>query len=158
MEVSGIAERQNGMKIVLYGATGNSGSRILTELLARGHEVVAVSRDPSKLASQAGVIVRRDDLTEVANTTEILRGADAVVSAYVPPQDDTDAVLGVTRRQIEAVRTAWVDRLLIVGGAGGLEVAPGVSLIDSGHGPEAWLPIARSHVKALEILQASDID
>ena len=51
MQVLGVAGRQNGMKIVLYGATGNAGSRILTELLARGHEVVAVSRDPSKLVS-----------------------------------------------------------------------------------------------------------
>jgi putative NADH-flavin reductase len=46
----------------------------------------------------------------------------------------------------------------VVGGAGGLEVAPGVSLIDSGHLPEAYLPIATSHVNALKVLQGSNID
>ena len=46
------------MKIVLYGATGKAGSRILTELLARGHEVVAVVRNPDKLAPNDGLTVR----------------------------------------------------------------------------------------------------
>jgi putative NADH-flavin reductase len=47
---------------------------------------------------------------------------------------------------------------LVVGGAGGLEVAPGISLIDSGHLPEPYMPIAKSHVKALDVLRQSDID
>ena len=38
------------MRVVLYGATGMIGSRILKELLSRGHTVTAVARDPSKLA------------------------------------------------------------------------------------------------------------
>ena len=46
----------------------------------------------------------------------------------------------------------------MVGGAGGLQVSPGVSLINSGKLPPEWLPIARSHVKALELLRSSDID
>jgi putative NADH-flavin reductase len=64
----------------------------------------------------------------------------------------------VTKRLIEAVKKADVGRLLVVGGAGTLEVAPGVSLIDSGHLPEAWRSIAISHAKTLDALKASDID
>jgi putative NADH-flavin reductase len=146
------------MKVVLFGATGKSGSRLMHELVTRGHEVTAVARDVSKLPAVAGVTARRDDLSDAQRTAELVRGADAVISAYAPPANDTDELVGVTRRQVIAVREAGVDRLLVVGGAGGLEVAPGVSLIDSGHLPAPYLPIATSHVKALEVLSNSDVD
>jgi putative NADH-flavin reductase len=97
-------------------------------------------------------------LSDVNKTAEVIAGADAVVSAYAPPQDDTEALVGVTKRQIAAVQKAGKARLIVVGGAGGLEVAPGVSLIDSGHLPEAYLPIAKSHVNALKVLQGSNVD
>jgi putative NADH-flavin reductase len=79
------------------------------------------------------------------------------VSAYAPPYDNTDALLGVTERQIAAVKKAGVSRLIVVGGAGLLDVAPGVTLIASGYLPEAFLPIARSHESALGILKGSDV-
>ena len=144
------------MNVVLYGATGKSGSRILQELIARGHTVTAVARNPANLPST--VTSRQDDLSDVAAIASIIQGADAVISAYAPPQDDTDALLGVTERQIAAVKKAGNIRLIVVGGAGSLEVAPGVTLIASGHLPPAWLPIATSHEKALKILQSSDIN
>jgi uncharacterized protein len=146
------------MKVVLFGATGKSGSRLMQELLTRGHQVTAVARDVSKLPAVSGLTVKQDDLSDARRTADVVRGADAVISAYAPPANDTDALIGVTQRQVEAVRAAGVDRLLVVGGAGGLEVAPGVSLIASGHLPEPYLPIATSHVKALEVLRDSDID
>jgi putative NADH-flavin reductase len=146
------------MKVVLFGATGKSGSRLMQELVTRGHRVTAVARDVSKLPAANGVDVKQDDLSDARRTADVIRGADAVISAYAPPANDTDELVGVTRRQVEAVRAAGVDRLLVVGGAGGLEVAPGVSLIDSGHLPAPWLPIANSHVKAFDVLRNSDVD
>ena len=144
------------MKVVLFGATGQSGSRLLQELVSRGHDVTAAARDVSKLPKD--VKAKQDDLSDATRTAETIRGADAVISAYAPPATDTDQLVGVTQRQVEAVKRAGVDRLLVVGGAGGLEVAPGVSLIDSGHLPAPYLPIATSHVKALDVLRRSDVD
>jgi putative NADH-flavin reductase len=146
------------MNVVLFGATGKTGSRVLQELVSRGHTVTASARDVSKLSTSSAHDVRQDDLSDAGRIAETIRGADAVISAYAPPADDTDQIVGVTRRQVEAVRRAGVDRLLVVGGAGGLEVAPGVSLIDSGHLPAPYLPIATSHVKALDVLRTSDVD
>jgi putative NADH-flavin reductase len=146
------------MNVVLYGATGKSGSRILKELKSRGHKVTAAVRDTSKLNSANGVTVKHDDLSDSNKIAEVIKGADAVISAYAPPQDNTDALIGVTERQVQAVKKAGAARLIVVGGAGGLEVAPGVSVIDSGYLPEPYLPIATSHVKALNVLKASDID
>lgn len=144
------------MNVVLYGATGNSGSRILQELISRGHRVTAAARNTSKLPST--VTAKQDDLSNVDTIASTIRGADAVISAYAPPQDDTDALLGVTERQIAAVKKVDNIRLIVVGGAGSLEVAPGVTLFASGHLPPAWVPIATSHEKALKMLEASDIN
>jgi putative NADH-flavin reductase len=144
------------MNVVLYGATGNAGRRILKELVSRGHQVTAVARDISKLPST--VTGKQDDLSDVGTIASIIQGADAVVSAYAPPQDNTDALLGVTERQIAAVKKAGNIRLLAVGGAGSLEVAPGVTLLASGHLPAQWIPIATSHEEALKLFLASDIN
>jgi hypothetical protein len=146
------------MNVVVYGATGHSGSEIVKELLSRGHKVIGVARKVGSLKAEPGLTVKTDDLSNVDAIAEIIKGADAVVSAYAPPMDDTDALLGVTERQIEAVKKAGVPRLLVVGGAGLLEVAPGVTLIKSGHLPAEYLPIATSHEKALAVLRGSDIN
>jgi putative NADH-flavin reductase len=94
----------------------------------------------------------------VSRTIEIIRGADAVISAYAPPPNDTDRLVAVTQLLVEAVSRSGVPRLLMVGGAGSLEVTPGVTLIESGHLPSEWMPIAQSHAKALEVLKSSTIN
>ena len=145
------------MNVALYGATGKSGSRILTELVRRGHTVTALGRHSTNLPP--GTQFREDDLSDVDKIAASIAGADAVISAYAPPPDNTDKILGVTERQIDAVRKVGGNvRLVVVGGAASLEVAPGVTLLASGHLPPAWIDIATSHERVLRILQASDID
>lgn len=149
------------MNVILYGATGSIGSRILNELTARGHAVTAVVRHPGKLP--VGTNSRCDDLSDVDRIAQIILGANAVVSAYNPPPDDTDQIVGVTARQIEAVRRVGDGiRLIVVGGAAQLEVAPGVTALEAGLAagliPQEWVPPARSHGKALDLLRASDIN
>jgi putative NADH-flavin reductase len=146
------------MKVVLYGATGKAGSRILQELLKRGHHVSAVTRDPKKLAPAEGLVIVTGDLSDVSSIAKTIEGVDAVMSAYAPPFDHTDDLVEVTKRLIEAVGSNGTRRLLVVGGAGSLEVSPGVTLIDSGYLPADWLGIARSHSKALAVYRSSDID
>ena len=145
------------MNVVVYGATGKSGSRIVSELLSRGHQVTAVARNPVDLP--AGVRSVQDDLSSADKIAAVISGADAVVSAYAPPPDDTDQLIGVTERQIEALHKAGNNiRLIVVGGAASLEVAPDVMLLNSGHLPAEWVPIAASHEKVLRILEKSDIN
>src|SRR5215468_473598 len=147
------------MKVALYGATGKSGSRILAELVSRGHEVTAIVRDPSKLPNPGrGVVVKQDDLSDPKEIAAAISGAEVTISAYAPPQDDPDEIVDVTQRQVEAIKLSGKSRLLVVGGAGGLNVAPGVTLIDSGFLPDAYQPIAKAHVKALNVLKRSTID
>lgn len=146
------------MNVVVYGATGNSGREIVKELLARGHKVTGVARNVDSLKAQPGVTAKVDDLSNVDSIVAIIKGADVVVTAYQPPADNTDALVDVTKREIEAVKKAGGPRLLVVGGAGLLEVAPSVTLIKSGYLPAEYMPIAISHEKALEVLRKSDIN
>jgi putative NADH-flavin reductase len=146
------------MTIVVYGASGRAGSRIVNELLSRGHQVIASVRDSAKSPSLDGVETRQDDLADPKRTAEVITGADAVVSAYAPPPNEVDALIGVTQRFVEAFRQNGSTRFLMVGGAGVLEVAPGVTLIDSGYLPPEWMSIAKAHAHALKVLQQSDID
>lgn len=123
------------MKVVLYGATGRAGGRILRELLSRGHSVGAVTREPGSLQPQERMEVSIDDLTDIGRTAEIIRGSDAVISAYAPPMNDTDRPVAVTQLLLQAVSQSGVPRLLTVGGAGSLEVAPGLTLLNPGTYP-----------------------
>ncbi len=113
------------MNVIVYGATGNSGSEIVKELLRRGYKVTGVARHVEKLKDQQGITAKTDDLSNVDAIASIIKGADVVVSAYQPPADNTDALIDVTKREVEAVKKAGGPRLVVVGGAGQLEVAPG---------------------------------
>lgn len=144
------------MNVVLYGATGISRRRILKELMSRGHSTTAVARNKKEIP--AGVVFKQDDLSDADTIASLIAGSDAVISAYNPPQDDTDALVGVTKRQIAAVKKNGDIRLIVVRGAGSLEVTPGVTLLASGHLPPSYVAIATSHGKSLEALRASDIN
>src|SRR4051794_34033822 len=121
------------MNVVLYGATGKAGSRILSELLSRGHQVKAVVRETAKLPQRPGLTIEAGNLDDVDVITRAIKGADAVISAYAPPMDAVEKLVAVTKRLADAVKAAGACRLLMVGGAGSLEVAPGVQLIDTPH-------------------------
>ena len=146
------------MNVTLYGATGQIGSRILDELLRRGHTVKAVVRDPGKIAARSRLTVVAGDVNDVAGIAAASKGADVLVSAYGPGPENPEKLLPGTRNLIEGAKQSGVARFLFVGGAGSLEVAPGVTLIDSGHLPEQWKGIAIAHRDALEMARASGIN
>ncbi|MEV8031085.1 NAD(P)H-binding protein [Streptomyces sp. NPDC086182] len=146
------------MKLVLFGATGMVGSRIATEASARGHQVVAVSR--SGQSPVPGVAATAADASDTAKVAELVADADAVGSACVPPRDGSDPrepFLALNHSLVEGVRSAGVHRLVIVGGAGTLEVAPGEAACDQPDFPEEYLPEALAHRDALAYLR-TDVD
>ncbi len=145
------------MNVVLYGATGMIGSRILKELLHRGHKVTAVVRNPEK-ASAVGAFVVKGDVLEPADVAATAKGADAVVSAYAPPKGDEPVLSAAVLALLDGVEATGVRRLIIVGGAGSLEIAPGVLLVDTPNFPEAYRDIALAHRDVLPLLRESSLD
>jgi len=144
------------MKVALLGATGFVGSAILGEALSRGHTVTAIARDVAKLPRRSGLAAQFCDLFDTTALAELLRGHDAVISAFNPgwknPNLYDDQVQG-TRSILAAIGQADIRRVLWVGGAGGLEVRPGVRVIDAPDFP-AWVrPGSLATMNALEQLR-----
>jgi len=153
------------MRVVLYGATGMIGGRILNELLSRGHAVTAVVRNPSALAPRNNLKIEKGDIMDPDSIAKLAWGADVVVSAYGPPAGAQAAgapkvnpLVDATRALIAGVRRAGSPRLIMVGGAGSLEVSPGLQIVDAPNFPEAYKPIALAHRDAFYILRACDLN
>ncbi len=134
------------MKIALIGATGNAGSRILAELSRRGHAVTAIARHPEKVPALADVTALKADAGDVAGLAAALKGHDAVISSVHFTASDP-------YKLIEAVRASGVGRYLVVGGAGSLEVAPGVRLIDTPEFPALYKAEAAAGAAFLDLLR-----
>lgn len=134
------------MNIALIGVSGRVGSRLLAELLRRGHRVTGIARDTSKLASQPQLVLKNGDANQPAQLAPLLAGHDAVLSALKFATSDAAAL-------ITAVKQAGVDRLLVVGGAGSLEVAPGRALLDTPDFPAAYRPEAEAGRRFLDTLR-----
>lgn len=123
-------------KIVLIGASGFVGSAILNEALNRGIKVTAVVRNPESIKiSNADLTIVKVDVSDAEKVAEISNGADAVISAFNPGWTNPniyEETLKVYPQILKGVKKAGVKRLLIVGGAGTLFVAPGLRVVDSG--------------------------
>jgi len=144
------------MRIALIGATGMIGSRIAAEARSRGHEVTGITSSGSD-----GTVTA--DARDAASVAAAVRGHDAVVDAIAPPRDGSDAtppMLEYARGILEGMRSAGVRRLLIVGGASSLEVAPGVRLFDSPRFPEAARNEAAAGIAQFALIreEAGDLD
>lgn len=144
------------MKIALFGASGTIGQRILKEALSRGHQMTVVARNTARID---GIPAVKGDVLDEAGIAEAVKGNDVVISAVGPrPGENPTMVPRAATALIEGVRHSGVPRLLIVGGAGSLEVEPGVQLLDTPQFPREWKGIAIAHRDALEIYRQSDID
>lgn len=144
------------MNIALIGATGFVGSAVLDELLQRGHRVTALARHPAKLAARQGLAVLTADAQDAAQVAQAVAGCDAVVSAYNPGwtvPDIHDQFLRGTRAIYAGVRASGVRRLLVVGGAGSLFVAPGVQLVDTPEFPAEYKAGALAAREALNLIR-----
>lgn len=143
------------MNIALIGASGFIGSAIRSEALARGHHVTALVGRPEQLAAHPKLTALAADVMDVGRLTAQLAGVDAVISAFSGhAQGDVLAyyVAGIGN-VITATKEARVPRLLVVGGAGSLEVAPGVLLIDSPSFPPQYKATAEGARQALDMLR-----
>lgn len=138
-------------KIVIIGATGYVGSAILKEALGRGHQVKAIVRDPSKLTLiHPHLKVVGGSVTDTDFLSRELAKSDAVISAFNPGWSNPniyEETLEGYGSILCAVRNSGVHRILMVGGAGSLLVAPGRQLMDEPDVPKKLLPGIRGMAK-----------
>jgi len=135
------------MNIAIIGATGRVGSRLIDEALGRGHRVTALARKTGSLAARDGLTPRNVDAAGSQALAAALAGHDVVISTARFEQLKAPQVIG-------AVKAAAVPRLLVVGGAGSLFVAPGVQLVDTPTFPQAYKSEALAGRDFLNALRA----
>ena len=144
------------MHIALIGASGFIGSALLKEALSRQHQVTALVSRPEKITTSAQLTAHATDVQNLAQLTQQLQGFDAVISAFSGHANGD--VLGYyvsgIKNIVEATKNANVNRLLVVGGAGSLEVAPGLQVIDTPDFPQAYRASAEGARQALNLLRA----
>jgi uncharacterized protein len=144
------------MKIVLLGATGFVGSALLKEALDRGHIVTAIARHPETLAPRDRLTVKASDVYDSSALAILLAGHEAVISAFNPGWKNPNLYEEQRRGTsaiIAAVKQAGIRRVLWVGGAGGLEVRPGVRVVDDPNLPDWIRPGSLATIDALEQLR-----
>lgn len=143
------------MKIIVFGARGDVGSRVVAEAVARGHEVTAVvRRDGQADGLPPSVTVRVADVADTGAVADAMAGHDLAISALRPPDGQEATLVSLTRAVLDAAATAQV-RVLVVGGAASLKLPD-----DSGHTvltapgflPAAVVPIALACQAQYELL------
>jgi uncharacterized protein len=137
------------LKIALIGATGNVGQRVTAEAVSRGHQVTAIARNVGNIGASDAVTARTGDLADEAGIAELLRGHDVAVLSVRFQGLDFEKVL-------RGVKASGVPRLLVVGGAASLEVAPGVAMIDTPDFPDFIKPEASPARDALQRLRREE--
>ncbi|MFD8207744.1 NAD(P)-dependent oxidoreductase [Streptomyces sp. NPDC059695] len=170
------------MHIGVIGATGTLGSRVVAEALERGHHIRAFSRDATETAAgetRANITWASLDVLAPEAVAAVLPGLDVLVSAFQPGNASRDladtvrrsiADAGVyaaaARSLLKALESHPRTRLIVIGGAGSLEVEPGVVLADAEdrlHAtldevglPRAYAAAVRGHRDALNVLRLSN--
>ena len=139
------------MKIALIGATGFVGAKLLAEALDRNHDVTAIVTDMAALPSAATLRGVQADATNANALAQAIAGHDVVISAFNPGRDPDGTG---TQAIIDGVRRSGVDRLLVVGGAGTLEIASGQRVIDQPDFPAEWKAGALRTAAFLDQLRA----
>jgi putative NADH-flavin reductase len=151
------------MKVALIGATGYVGSQLLSEALDRKHQVTAIVRRTERLPVRPGLTAAQGDVNDTDALAGLLAGHDAVIAAYNPdretPGDVYERMVAGAKSIIAATKQAGVKRLLVVGGAGSLEIAPGQQVIDQPDFPAEWKPGAGGTRQFLYLLKEEpDLD
>jgi putative NADH-flavin reductase len=134
------------MKVVVVGASGQVGSRIVAELSRGGHIVTAIARNPAKIAKLPNVTAKQGDAHDQAALAALLAGHDVAISAIHFLDSDPAKLIG-------AAKASKVGRYLVVGGAGSLEVAPGVRLVATAGFPAQYKAEAEKGAAFLDLLR-----
>jgi len=134
------------MKIAVAGASGRAGSEITKELSLRGHAVTAIARNPEKIAALPNVTPTKGDVLDRPGLAKLWAGHDVAVSSVHFLASDAQKLIG-------AAKDAKVGRYLVVGGAGNLEVAPGVKLVTTPNFPNQYKAEAETGSVFLDLLR-----
>ncbi len=146
------------MKIVLFGATGRTGSEILRHALEDGHEVTAFVRSPEKCETHEKLTIVEGDIFNAESVKHVIEGADAVISAL--GTDKTTTLTKAVEAIIEGMKQYNVSRIVTIGTAGILQsrTEPEKLRYQSNESNRKLTFAAEEHHKVFTMLQDSGLD
>lgn len=138
VEISAADMGSGGLNILVYGASGKVGKHVVDEALNRGHRVTAVSRDPARISRvHDRLSVERGDVLKPDSVARLVSAHDVVIVSVRGiagnSKDPADAIPRLAAANVVAALREpgnETSRLIHVGGAGSLELEPGVLLAD----------------------------
>ncbi len=148
------------MKVVIFGATGQTGQLLTRRCIAEGHEVTAFARDPARLTIQ-GARVMQGDVLEAAAVDGAVAGQQAVLIALGTASRGLPPVLPIGIRHIlDAMERHGVRRIVVLSAAGALHEPAGTVLGGVGLAlARAVIPsVYREHRGMLEELRTRALD
>jgi putative NADH-flavin reductase len=148
------------MDILLIGATGQIGSRVLAEAVSRGHRVTAMARRAGGIAAGPLVEAVPLDARDTPGLVGLMGGKDAVIASLSPRGDDQpQTYLDGIRSVVAAARQAQIAYTLFVGGMSNLFQPDGRRIIDAmlANMPSERIAEPLAVARAREIVEASDI-
>jgi uncharacterized protein len=170
------------MNIGIIGATGNIGRCLLAEAISRGHYVTAFTRDKTytpKTDTLDQVVWKEVNVLDATSLEPAIAGLDVLISTYQPGNasrdfndtvqrsiTDPDSFVTAARALLKALEPYPALRLIVLGGAGSLEVKPGLQKVDSADDlrsslkelglPQGYALAVRGHRDALNTYRLSD--
>ena len=101
------------MKIIVFGATGTVGRRIVDRALLQGHDVTAFARRAASVAlDHPRLTVVEGDVLEAVDVTAAIAGRDAVIVALGAGRNGTVRSVG-TQHVVDAMKQLGVRRLIV---------------------------------------------
>jgi len=150
------------MKILLIGASGNIGQRVLKEALSKGYSVTAAQRHPAAVNIQnSKLIVIYGDLLKQQELSALLDGNEIIISAISPTGALTPQLFKKANENLIDALRHQDKRIIVVGGAGCLEISPGLKVMDSplwSQLPAEWKPDIIAHNEVLELYKKSGLN
>ena len=143
------------MRLLLYGATGTLGQRILAEALARGHTVTAAARNPDRIQELPGVTRRQGDVLDTDAVAGLAGGQEVLLSAVGPGHGGDPCFLVEAARSLLAAAERTGVRLIVIGGAACPAAEPGVQLVATSDFAATWLGLALAHRDALGLYRSA---
>ena len=147
------------MHILVLGATGRVGSRIVSHALANGHVVTVLVRTPDKIqVNDKNLHITQGNVLNKNDIESVMLGVDMVISAL--NTEGTNTLSESMKLILEAMKKEDIKRIITIGTAGILQsrVTPSLLRYQSSESKRKSTHAAQEHQRVFDMLTCSEVE